>query len=204
LPVDPDAVADLAAEQLIAGHAQRFRFHIEQSVFDRSESKGHHAAGSRARCGEQLGIDAFVLESVLADHARRQPLDRGGHARRAEALVILAPADDAVVADNLDEVVVAPAGVAGKGFDAFDGRLLAHVSCPVLLSVSDNNRGRRAGQLRAKAVRASMARPWRRRRRRVATGLCAIQWQYRSRYVHTIWRPDCRIPPQGEFAMSAV
>jgi len=74
-----------------------------------------------------------VLKRVLADHARSQPLDRRGHARRAKALVVLAPADDAVLGHDLDEVVVAPAGVAGERFDASYGGGLFHVPAPGLL-----------------------------------------------------------------------
>ena len=36
-PVDPDAVADLAAEQFVAGHAQHLGLGVEQRVFDRAQ-----------------------------------------------------------------------------------------------------------------------------------------------------------------------
>ena len=140
-PVDPDAVADLAAQKFVAGHAERLGFDVEQGVLDRTERQRHHAAGGRPGRGKQLGIDALVLEGVLADHAGRQPLDRDADAGGAKTLVELAPARDAVVGDDLDEVVVAPACVAGKGFNAFDGCLLAHVSCPILFWLSDNKQG---------------------------------------------------------------
>ena len=119
-PVDPDAVADLAAEQVVAGHAERLGLDVEQRVLDGAERQRHHAAGGRPRRGKQFGVDPLVLVSVLADHARREPLDRRGHAGRAKSLVILAPADDAVLGHDLDEVVVPPAGVAGKRLDASD------------------------------------------------------------------------------------
>src|SRR5262249_21197893 len=47
------------------------------------------------------------------------------HPGGSKALVELAPADDAGVGDELDEVVVAPACVAGQGFDALDLHTLA-------------------------------------------------------------------------------
>src|ERR1700730_6665461 len=47
-PVDANAVADFAAEQFAAGHAEEFRFRVEQRVFDRSKRLRDHAAGSRA------------------------------------------------------------------------------------------------------------------------------------------------------------
>ena len=56
----------------------------------------------------------------LPDHPLGQPLDHGGDAGRAEALVELAPADDAVGGRQLDEVVVAPAGIAMKGLERHD------------------------------------------------------------------------------------
>jgi hypothetical protein len=70
-PVYADAVADLAAEQFVAGHAERLGLDVEQRVLDRAKRQRHHAAGGGARCGEKLGIDALVMEGVLADHARR-------------------------------------------------------------------------------------------------------------------------------------
>ena len=119
-PVDPDTIADFAAEQFVAGHAERLGLDIEQRVLDRAERQRDHAAGGRACRGKQLRIDPLMLEGVLADHPRREPLDRRGHAGRAKALVIFAPADDAVFGHDLDEVIIAPAGVAGERFDASD------------------------------------------------------------------------------------
>ena len=119
-PVDPDAVADLAAEQFVAGHAERLGLDVEQRVLDGAERQRHHAAGGRARRGKQFGVNPLVLERVLADHPRREPFDRGRDAGRAKTFVVFAPADDAVFGHDLDEVIVAPAGVAGERFDASD------------------------------------------------------------------------------------
>jgi hypothetical protein len=46
-PIDPNAIAHLAAEQDIARHAQRFGLRVEQSIFDRTEPLADHtpAAG---------------------------------------------------------------------------------------------------------------------------------------------------------------
>src|SRR5262249_27423657 len=33
-PVDPNAISDLAAEQLVAGHTKQFSFGIEQGILD--------------------------------------------------------------------------------------------------------------------------------------------------------------------------
>lgn len=117
-PVDPDTVADLAAEQLVAGDAERLRLGIEQRILDRTEGLRHHAAGGGTRRSEQFGKDALVLEDVLPDDTGREALDGGANAGRAETLVEFAPADDAVLGRQLDEMIVSPAGIAGKDLEA--------------------------------------------------------------------------------------
>ena len=87
-PVDPDAVADLAAEQLVAGHAQRLGLDVEQRVLDRAKRQRHYAARGRPRRGKQFRIDPLMLERVPADHAHAKPLDRRCHARRAKPLTV--------------------------------------------------------------------------------------------------------------------
>src|SRR6185436_10717518 len=129
-PVDSDAVADLAAEQVVAGHAERLGLDVEQRVLDGAERQRYHAAGGRPRRGKQLRVDPLMLKRVLADHTRRKPLDRSRHTGRAKALVILAPADDAILGHDLDEVVVPPAGVAGERFDASYGGGFFHDFLP--------------------------------------------------------------------------
>ena len=122
-PVDADAVAHLAAEQLVAGHAQRLGLGVEQRVLDRAQRLRDHAAGGGPRRAIELGKDALVLRRRSG--RPRAPDSRsidGADAGRAEPLVELAPADDAVVGRQLDEVVVPPAGVAGEDFDACDLR----------------------------------------------------------------------------------
>ena len=126
-PVDPDPVADLAAEQRVARHAERLRLGVEQRVLDRAEPLGDDPAGGRPGQAVELGVDALVVEHRLADDARRQPLDHRGDARRAETLVELAPADDAAVGRQLQEIVVAPAGVAAQHLEP--GHLHDRISC---------------------------------------------------------------------------
>src|SRR3954453_16383153 len=115
-PIDPDMVADLAAEQFVAGHTETLRLGVEQRILDRAERLRHYAAGGGTRGREQLCVYALVPEDVLPHDAGGQALDRSADARRAEALVELAPSDDAVLGRQLDEVVVSPAGVAGENF----------------------------------------------------------------------------------------
>ncbi len=86
-PVHPDAVADLAAEQFVAGHAEQLGLGVEQRVLDGAERQRHHAAGGGpCRCGK-LGKNPLMGKHVLPDHAAGQPLDRGADAGRAKALV---------------------------------------------------------------------------------------------------------------------
>ncbi len=125
-PVDPNAVADLAAEQLVAGHPEQFCFGVEQRVLDRTQRLRNDAAGRRAGRREQFGIDALVLIYILSDHASREALDRRPDAGRAKAFVEFAPADDVVFRGDFDEVVVSPAGVAGEQFNASYFRSLRH------------------------------------------------------------------------------
>src|SRR2546423_928824 len=70
-------------------------------------------------------MNALVRARVLADDALLQPLDDGADPGRAEALVELAPADDAVRGRQLQEVVVPPPGIAMQGLDRADLHRLA-------------------------------------------------------------------------------
>ena len=56
----------------------------------------------------------------LANQPGGIPLDDGREPGGSEGLVEFAPADDAVVGDELEEVGVAPSGVAGQRFDPLD------------------------------------------------------------------------------------
>jgi hypothetical protein len=71
-----------------------------------------------------------VLADRLADDPGNEALDHRPDAGRAEALVELAPADHALVGRQLDEVVVAPAGIAGERLDGPD----FHVRPPVVVT----------------------------------------------------------------------
>ena len=116
-PVERNAVAQLAAEQRVARHAERLRLGIEQRVLDRGDRLRHHAAGGRPCRRVKLRIDALVIADRLPDHFRGELGDDRADAGRAEVLGEFAPADDAVGGRELDEVVVAPAGIAGERFD---------------------------------------------------------------------------------------
>ena len=117
-PVHSDAITYLAAEQLVAGHAQPFGLGIDQRVFDGPHRLRHHAAGTWPRDAIELRVNALMLADGLPHHARRQVRDHGADSRRAEAFVELAPADDAAVGREFDKVIVAPSRVAGERLDA--------------------------------------------------------------------------------------
>src|SRR5215831_2165580 len=119
-PVDADAITYLAAEQLIAGHVERLGLGVEERVLDGTDGLGHHAAGARSGGAVKLRVDALVLAGPLPDHNGGQALDHGAHPRRAKPLIELAPAHDACLGGELDEVIVAPACIAGERLDVDD------------------------------------------------------------------------------------
>ncbi len=107
-PVDAQAVADLAAEQFVAWHAERLGLDVEQRVLDRAERLADDAAGAGPGDAAQILADVLVVHRRLADQAMGELFDDRGDARRAEILVELAPADDAVLGCDFQEEVIAP------------------------------------------------------------------------------------------------
>ena len=79
----------------MARHAERLGLGVEQGVLDRAQTLGDDPARRRTGQAIELGINPLVVEDVLADDPRGEPLDDRADAGRAEALVELAPADDA-------------------------------------------------------------------------------------------------------------
>src|SRR4029079_8418235 len=130
-PVDPEPVAHLAAEQLVAGYAEGLGLGVEQGVLDGAQRLADDAARAGPGGAEEVGVDALVLAHRLADDPRRQPMDDRLDAGRPEPLRELAPADDAAVGAELDEVVVAPAPIAAERLDCRD------LHCALLMLVSD-------------------------------------------------------------------
>ena len=120
-PVDPDAVAHLAAEQLVAGHAQRLGLGVEQRVLDGAERLRHHAAGGRPRRGNTAprrsarAATTFWPTTRAASRSIAAPTP-GAPKPSSNSLQPTMPSS----VDDLDEVVVAPAGVAGERLDASD------------------------------------------------------------------------------------
>ena len=119
-PINPDTVAKLAAEERVARHAERLGLGVEQRVLDGAEPLGDNASGSRTGEAIQLGIDPLAVEHRLSGNPPGEPLDDGADPGRAETLIKLAPADDALVGCQFEEVIIPPAGIAAKNFESLD------------------------------------------------------------------------------------
>ena len=116
-PVERQAVAHLAAEQLVDRHAERLGLDVEQRILDRGHRLLVDAARRLAGDGVLHRHDALDRPRVLADQAGRHAADHGGEAGAAVAFVVFRPADDPVVGGDLQEREIAPAGVAMQVFD---------------------------------------------------------------------------------------
>src|SRR5204863_163414 len=119
-PVDAHALAHGPAEQLVDRYAERARLDVEQRGLDGRDRLLHDAARGLAPHGVEQGDDGLPGPRVLADDQWDQAVDDGGDAEAAEGLVVLAPAHEAVVRDDLEEVEVAIAGVGVQVLDSFD------------------------------------------------------------------------------------
>src|SRR5215472_5096989 len=74
-PIDPNAVAYLAAKKRITRHSQRLRLGVEQCVFDGPEPLADDTASRRPSKTIELGINPLVVEDGLPDDAAGEPLD---------------------------------------------------------------------------------------------------------------------------------
>ena len=119
-PVDRNAVAQLAAEQLIDRHAQRLALDVEQRVLDGGDGLADDAAARLGRSGGEHGVDQLDLHRVHADHVGHQRLDHARQAGAAEAFVVFRPADDAVGRHELEKREGPPSRVALEDFESLD------------------------------------------------------------------------------------
>src|SRR5262249_1450664 len=99
---------------------KRLGLGIEKRVLDRAERQCNGAAGGGAGGAIKLLVDALVLADSASGHARGKPFDDGCDPGRPKVFGKLAPAAQAAVGGELEEMVVAPTGVAGKRLDARD------------------------------------------------------------------------------------
>jgi hypothetical protein len=119
-PVDGNDVPLLTAKQVVDGHAQGLGFGVQQRVFDGTERLGAQSVRSGSRGGRKSGVEALMVVYLLADQTVSIPLDDGREPGRPEGLVEFAPADDAVIGDELEKMIVTPSGIAGQRFDPLD------------------------------------------------------------------------------------
>jgi len=99
---------------------ESFGFGVEQGVFDCAQPLADDSAGGRPGQAMKLGVGSLVVEDPLADDPRRQSLDGRADPRRSEALVELAPPDDAFVGRQLEEMIIPPARIAAQDCEIRD------------------------------------------------------------------------------------
>lgn len=119
-PVNANAVAHLAAQQLIAGHPHALRLGIKHRIFDRPQAFRDHAAGRRAGQRVHQREKPFMVVRRLTNDLRAHRLDHLRHAGRAEPFVKFAPANNPAFRCHLDEVIVPPARIAMPRFNFCD------------------------------------------------------------------------------------
>ena len=102
-----DAVALLAAEQLVDRHAQRLALDVVQRDVDGGNRRLQHAPAFEILAAIDLLPDPADLHRVAADEELAIVLDGAGHGLLATAQAALAPAGDALVGLDLDEQLVA-------------------------------------------------------------------------------------------------
>src|SRR5215203_2845219 len=123
-PIDGNDVPLLPAKQVVDGHAQCLGFGVQQRIFDGTERLGAQSVRSGSRGSRKDGIEALMVVYRLADQSVSIPLDDGREPGGPEGLVEFAPADDPVVGDELEKVIVTPSGIAGQRFYPLDSHRL--------------------------------------------------------------------------------
>ena len=116
-PVDRDALAHRATEQLIDRHAERLALDVEQRVFDRGDGARIDPAGRLHLTHPQHRGDLLHRSRVEPDQWLGQAVDHAGQAAAAIGLGVFRPADQAVIGGELEERKSAPAGVAVQVLD---------------------------------------------------------------------------------------
>src|SRR5215207_9723449 len=119
-PIDGNDIPLLPAKQVVDGHAQGLGFGVHQRVLDSTERLGAQSIRGGSRGSRKGGIEALMVVYCLADQSVSVPLDDGREPGGPEGLVEFAPADDPVIGDELEKVIVTPSGIAGQRFDPLD------------------------------------------------------------------------------------
>ena len=119
-PVEPQPLAHRAVQKLGDRHAQRSRLDVDQRVLDRRDRLLDQPARRLAGERVQHRRDALDRPRVHADQVLGEPADDRAQPLAAVALVVLGPADHAVVGGDLEERPDAPAGIAVQVLDLRD------------------------------------------------------------------------------------
>ena len=118
-----DAVALLAAEQLVDRHAERLALDVVEGDVDGGDRRLQHAAALEVLAAIHLLPERADLHRVAADEELAIVLDRADHGLLAAGQAALAPAVDALVGLDLDEQLVAGADPDRIGLDRGDLKL---------------------------------------------------------------------------------
>ena len=119
-PVQSDALAHRAAEQLVNWNAEGLGLDVQKRVLDRADGLLDHATGGLAADRVQQRDHCLVGPRVHADDLRGEVLDRGSHALPAKQLVVLAPADQAFIGADLKKIEVARSGIGVQALERCD------------------------------------------------------------------------------------
>jgi hypothetical protein len=119
-PVEAEAGPDRPAQERVHRHPEGARVDVQERVLDRPDGLLDHAARGLPTKRVHEGDVGFPGPRILADQDGSQLGDDRGDAEAAEGLVVLAPADDALVGADLEEVEVSPTRVGVERFDLGD------------------------------------------------------------------------------------
>ena len=116
-PVEPQPVAHRTVQELGDRHAQRPRLDVDQRVLERRDRLLDQPARRLAGERVQHRRDALYRPGIQPDQVLGEPADDRAQSLAAVALVVLGPADHAIVGGDLEERPDAPAGIAVQVLD---------------------------------------------------------------------------------------
>ena len=105
-PVEADALAHGAAQELVDGNPQSARLDVQQRVLDGGDGLLDHAARGLPPQRVHGGDVRLPRARVLADDRRGQPVDHRRETGAAERFVVLAPAHEPRIGGDLEEVEI--------------------------------------------------------------------------------------------------
>jgi hypothetical protein len=141
-PVEPHAVAQRSAEELVDRHAERLGLDVPQGQLDAGHGLVRDAAAVLPDAAQHVPVEPLDGARILTDQEIRQVLDAARDAVRAPVVAALAPAHQAAVGLDAHERPRPPARVAMERFDSRDLHGLKPPS------------GRQRGRFRGRSARA--------------------------------------------------